>query len=219
MADKAQHAVQHYKATELEHRTRQQGNFPEVEASLPDIRKVEGSDHRPSVAADLLSYLGHWNPVPQDITSKDQVWLLDNTAYKSDVTGAWQAEFLAAVFDQNTGVELSKVVADVAEKVGVGKGDAAEATIQERLIPFVQSILPGRRLSINFGQKEELELGPGGRNAISNDTKELPNHPGGHIVTSEALVPKGANGELSMRTVYAEPEGWGVISGMSCQAL
>ena len=216
MADKTDLAVKEYQATDLEHRTRKLGGFPEVEADLPNIRNTEGSDGRPSVTSDLLSYLGHWNPAPQDITDKDQVWLLDNTAYKSDITDGWQAEFIAAVFDQNTGVELSKVVATVAEKVGVGKGDAAEATIQERLVPFVQSTLPGRRLTAVFGQQEELELGPGGRNAISNDTKALPPHAAGHVVTSVAQVPKGANGELTMRTVYAEPEGWGVISGTTC---
>ena len=214
MADKIDHAVNHFQATDLEHQTRKLGNFPEVEADLPDIRNVEGSDHRPSTATDLLSYLGVWNPAPKDITDKDQVWLLDNTAYKSDITDEWQAEFIAAVFDQNTGVEVSKVVAAVAEKVGVGKGDAAEATIQERLIPFVQSTLPGRRVKAIFGQQEELELGPGGRNAISSDKRVLPHHAAGHVVTSVAQVPKGANGELTMRTVYAEPEGWGVISGM-----
>jgi hypothetical protein len=219
MADKAHHAGQHYRATDLEHRTRQFGNFPEVEANLPDIRRVEGSDGRPSIVTDILSHLGRYNPVPQDITDKDQVWLLDNTAYKNEATGRWEAEFVAAVFDQNTGVELGKVVADVAEKVGVGKGDAAEATIQERLVPFVQSTLPGRRVKVDFGQKEELELGPGARNAISSEIRQLPHNHGGHVVTSEAQVPKGANGELSMRTVYAEPEGWGVISGMLNKTL
>jgi hypothetical protein len=215
MADKADSVAKHYEATDLETRSRQLGGFAGVEADLPDIRSSEGSDGRPSTATGLLSYLGHWNPVPQDITGKDQVWLLDNTAYKSAETDFWQAEFIAAVFDRNTGVELSKVVAKVAEKVGVGKGDAAVATIQVRLMPLVQSILPGRRVTVDFGQSKEIELGPGGRNAISNDTKVLPRHAGGHIVTSVAQVPEGANGELQMRTVYAEPTGWGIISGTS----
>src|ERR1700710_1643064 len=100
MADKAHNAGQHYQATDLEHRTRQLGNFPEVEANLPNIRRVEGSDGRPSIATAILSHLGRYNPVPQDITDKDQVWLLDNTAYKSETTGRWEAEFVAAVFDQ-----------------------------------------------------------------------------------------------------------------------
>lgn len=214
MTGKADHAIKRYQPTDLETRSRQLGNFPAVEADLPDIRYSEGSDHRPSTATDLLSYLGHWNPIPQDITGKDEVWLFDNTAYKSERTGIWEAEFIAAVFDQNTGIQLSKVVANIAEKLGICKGDAAEATIQERLIPFVHSVLPGRRVRIDFAHKDELELGPGGRNAISNDTKILPRHAGGQIVTSKAQVPEGANGELQMRTVYAEPEGWGIISGI-----
>lgn len=215
MADKADYAAKQYQATALENRTRKLGNFSEVEADLPDVKKLGGSDSRPSTATDLLSYLGHWNPIPQEITGRDQVWLLDNTAYRSERTGEWEAEFVAAVFDQHTGVQLSRVVADIAEKVGIGRGDAAEATIQERLVPFVQSTLPGRKVKVNFDHRKPLILGPGGRNAISNDTKVLPHHADGHIVTSVAKVPKGANGELKMKTVYAEPQGWGIISGMS----
>ena len=37
--------------------------------------------------------------------------LLDNTAYRSTVTNQWQAEFVAAVFDKDTGLEVSSVVA------------------------------------------------------------------------------------------------------------
>jgi hypothetical protein len=214
MADMKDDAVKHYQATELENRTRQQGKFPEVEADLPDIKFAQGSDHRPSLKTDLLSYLGPWNPIPQDITGKDQVWLLDNTAYRSDSTGQWQAEFVAAVFDQNTGVEMSKVVTNVAEKLGICKGDAAEATIQERLMPFVQSILPGRRVRVAFDRTQDIDLGPGGRNAISSDTKVIPQHADGDVVSSVAQVPQGANGVLKMQTVYAEPDGWGIISGM-----
>lgn len=219
IADKADDAVKHYHATDLENKTRQQGKFSDVEADLPDIKLAEGSDHRPSLKTDVLSYLGSWNPLPQDITENDQVWLLDNTAYRSESTGQWQAEFVAAVFDQNTGVEISKAVANIAEKLGIGHGDAAEATIQERLMPFVQSILPGRRVKITFDQTQEINLGPGGRNAISSDTKVIPEHSDGAIVSSVAQVPQGANGVLKMQTVYAEPDGWGVISGMRSMSV
>jgi hypothetical protein len=215
----AESSVTRYLGTEMEHRSRQLGHFPEVESDLPNIKSAEGSDNRPSKATNLLSYLGRYNPWPQDITDKDEVWLLDNTAYRSEFTGLWQAEFVAAVFDQNTGIKISKVVADVAEKVGVGKGDAAEATVQERLMPFVRSTLPGRRVGINFDQNQEIGLGPGGRNAISSDTRELPEHAGGDIVPSVAQVPEGATGILTMQTVYAEPHGWGVISGMRPDVL
>jgi hypothetical protein len=219
MVDMVGSKTQEYQGTEMETRTREKGNFLDIEAKLPDIKLNIAPDHRSSKVTDLLSYLGSHNPLPKEVTGDDTVWLLDNTAYRSGSTDQWQAEFIAAVFDQNSGVEVSKVVADIAEKVGIGKGDAAEATIQERLIPFVQAILPGRKVKVNFAQKEEIDLGPGGRNAISSDTRVLPQYRDGDIVSSVAQVPSGTNGELNMQTVYSEPYGWGVISGMSFEPL
>lgn len=201
--------------SELERRTRNERKFHDTESSLPDVKAGKASDHRPTLVNDVLSYLGPWNPFPQTITAKDTVWLLDNTAYRDPKTNKWQAEFVAAVFDQNSGVEVSTVVADLAEKLGVGKGDAAEATIQERLMPFVQTVLPGRIARAEFAQKEVLKLGPGGRNGISSDTRVVPQFDGGSVVSAVAKVPQGANGILEGKTFYAEPEGWGIISGIA----
>jgi len=106
---------------------------------------------------------------------------------------------------------VSTVVADIAEKLGLGKGDESEATIRDRLMPFMQSILPGRKVNVTF-DSEHLTLGPGGRNAISSDIRRLPSHNDGDIVSGTAKVPAGTNGVLTVQTVYAEPEGWAVIS-------
>ena len=158
----AESLLDNYHETEMEHQTREQGKFHEIEASLPIIKAGVASDHRPSIGTDLLSHLGTWNPLPQPVTGSDVVWLLDNTAYQS-ANNEWQAEFVAAVFDQTTGIEVSTVVAEVAEKVGIGKGDKEEATIQERLMPFMRTILPGRKVKIQFALKDAIDLGPGGR--------------------------------------------------------
>jgi hypothetical protein len=158
--------------------------------------------------------LGTHNPLGKEISDEDTVWLFDNTAFRNPKTGGWQAEFVAAVFDKDTGLEVSTVVADVAEKLGIGKGSAQEKRIAERLMPFMQSILPGRIVNVDFAGGTPLKLGPGGRNAISSDIKELPSqYENGDVVTSFAKVPSQTNGVLQMQTVFAEPEGWGVISG------
>lgn len=141
------------------------------------------------------------------------VWLLDNTAYRNSKTQEFEAEFVAAVFDQNTGVDVSIVVAAVASRLGLAKGCVEEATIRERLLPIMQTILPGRVVHVDFPHAHELKLGPGGRNGISSDIKQLPKFVGGNVVLSAAKVPAGAMGQLRMKTVYAEPEGWGLISG------
>jgi hypothetical protein len=214
-ADTAEKIVNNDEGSSMEHRTRKERKFPEVESGLPDIKMTPAVDHRPSLAVRLLSYLGPYNPIPQQISANDEVWLFDNTAYRSADNSRWQAEFVAAVFDKKTGQEVSSVFADVAEKVGVGKGDAAEAIIRERLIPFVQAVLPARVVRVNCASRRELKLGPGGRNGISSDTKGPPAFTDGEIVPSAAKVPEGTSGMLKMNTVFAEPEGWGLISGKS----
>ncbi|KFX92828.1 hypothetical protein V490_05166 [Pseudogymnoascus sp. VKM F-3557] len=198
--------------SDLEHRTRKARNFEETEAKLPNLRNSPAPDDRPSITTSLLSYLGTWNPRPQPITSNDTVWLFDNTAYRNPTTNNWEAEVIAAVFDKETGVKVSLVVADIAEKLGLGHGDEAEARIKDRLMPFMQSVLPGRVVNVDFGRRTQLKLGPGGRNGISSDLRQLPRHKDGEVVTGVAKVPRGTNGLLEMKTVYAEPEGWGVIS-------
>ncbi|CZS91817.1 related to actin cytoskeleton organization and biogenesis [Rhynchosporium agropyri] len=195
----------------MENKTRRERKFGEVEDSLPNVKAAPASDNRPSSIWNVLSFLGSWNPLAQPVTENDTVWLLDNTAYRS-ASGKWQAEFVAAVFDKDTGVEISTIVADIAEKVGLGNGDVAEATIRERLMPFVQTILPGRKVTIEFAKQQQITLAPGGRNGISSDTKAVPTYPDGTVVSYVAKVPQGANGVLQANTVYAEPEGWGVVS-------
>ena len=45
---------------------------------------------------------------------------------------------------------MSVIVADIAEKLGLGKGDAAEALIAERVQPFLDAVLPARTVEITF---------------------------------------------------------------------
>ena len=209
-----------YRASGMEHRTRSKQNFQATESQLPNIRRSPAADNRPSLSQDLLSHLGSYNPLGKEITDNDTVWLLDNTAVRDPKTGEWQAEFVAAVFDKDTGLEVSTVVADIAEKVGIGRGDQQEEIIRERLMPFMQSILPGRIVNVDFGGVKALRLGPGGRNAISSNIKKLATaHKDGDVVTSFAKVPSQTNGVLQMDTAFAEPEGWGVISGNTTSAF
>lgn len=213
MADTAKGIGRAVGGSFIENKTRRERKFADVENSLPNVKATPASDNRPTSSSNVLSFLGSWNPLPQPVTNNDTVWLLDNTAYRS-ASGKWQAEFVAAVFDKDTGVEISTIVADIAEKVGLGSGDAAEATIRERLMPFVQNILPGRKVTINLANQQDISLEPGGRNGISSDIKAVLAHGDGTVVSCIAKVPQGANGILQSNTVYAEPEGWGVVSGL-----
>ena len=208
-----------YHESEMETRTRQERGFNDTESTLPDLRASPAKDDRPSKTDDALSHLGTHNPHPHNITDNDVVWLFDNTAFRSATTHRWEAEFVTAVFDKDTGLEISTVVANIAEKVGIGKGDAAEATIRERLMPFMQSVLPGRIVNVDFAHEKDLKFGPCGRNGINSIIKALPKHGDGDVVPCFATVPAKTNGILRMKTVYAEPEGWGVISGIEFHSL
>ncbi|RAL58068.1 hypothetical protein DID88_009676 [Monilinia fructigena] len=76
-------------------------------------------------------------------------------------------------------------------------------------------VRPGRVVDVDsseHGKTAELRLGPSGREGISSDIRILVDKKDGEVVTWKAKVPEGAEGILEMRTVYAEPEGWGVIS-------
>ncbi|KAK7978771.1 hypothetical protein PG988_006261 [Apiospora saccharicola] len=205
---------------DMQKRTRKECRFHEVEADLPSYGK-DGKKRSPSVSTDgvrdaalgFTSYLGSKSPVYRNVTAEDTVWLLDNTAYKNAETGKWEAEFVSAVFAQKPSCTVLEAVTAVAHKIGLQDNDPNYPTIEERVLPFIQDIRPGTKVKAIQADKTLLELGPGGRNGISSDVKtvlEGQGHP--QISTTTADVPSGVNGVREMKTFFAEPEGWSVIS-------
>lgn len=196
----------------LEHQTWHDQGFEPAETSLANMMKSQGLVQKFKVT-HLLSYLGRLNPIPIGVSKNDAVWLFDNVAFRGP-NGTWQAEFVTAVFDARVSTKFVEIVGDIAEKVGLSKGDKQEKTIEQRITPFLMEVLPGRRVDIKFGESTALRLGPGGRNGVSSDLKKLPDSAAGTVVKSAAEVPSGAGGLLEMNTFYTEPKGWAVISGM-----
>lgn len=198
----------------FERETRSHGGFSDTESSLASasVNQLQLS-RKQSKVSHLLSYLGSNNPLPAPIVSDDIVWLMDNVAFRGP-GGVWQADFIAAAFDHQPSAKMVDLVGDIASKVGLSKGHEEEKTIEKRVSPFVMEILPGRRIKVCFDGTTELKLGPGGRNGISSDIKRLGRGHGGQVARSTAVVPDGVVGMLEMKTVFAEPEGWAVISGM-----
>ncbi|KAK4031388.1 hypothetical protein C8A01DRAFT_21381 [Parachaetomium inaequale] len=195
----------------LEERTRQNGHFSDTESSLASVSTNQARASRKAhKLAHLLSYLGSNNPLPAPIAADDVVWVMDNVAFRGP-GGQWEAEFVAAAFDQKPSAKVVDIVGDIASRVGLSKGDREERTIERRISPFVMEILPGRQIKVDFGSTT-LKLGPGGRNGISSNLKRVPKAAPGSVVRSTADVPMGVVGMLEMKTCYAEPEGWAVIS-------
>lgn len=206
----------HYKYTgaiDMQHRTRKERRFDETEHDLPDFSPFTAALSYTDKAANVLSYLGKKNPFARSITEKDTVWLLDNTAYRNEKTGKWEAEFISAAFSQDSSCTVIDAVSSIAGKIDLDESDPNYPTIEERIRPFVQDIKPGAQVNALQGGNAPIKLGPGGRNGISSDVKRISGSTDGTLVPTFAKVPEGANGILEMKTFYAEPEGWGVISG------
>lgn len=216
-------ARQLFQETRGEKSTRKNEGFPSTERSLPNLT----SPFSLPIIQNISSYLGKNNPLAGPVNPKtESVWLFDNTAYRpihpySHVAQPWQASFSAAFFKTETGKDLSKVVADIADKIGLKKvgseeeRERGEQTIAKRLQPFADVVAPARWVEVKLPGGKLQRLGPGGRSATSQQLITFPSdHTNGQVVETDAV-----NAELTpigpMMTTFAEPEGWLVISGES----
>lgn len=205
--------------TRGERRTRTSEGFQSTERGLPRLTSAFDIP----IAQNLSSYLGTLNPLAGLIDPKtESVWLLDTTAYRPvhpypHAPQPWQAEVRAAFFKKDTGRDVSKMVADIADKIGLKEGsgeerEKGEQTIAERLQPFTDAVAPARYAEVQLPSGKVQKLGPGGRSATIQQTIVLHGeHKDGDVVkvdaVREAVTPYGP-----MEIGFAEPEGWMVIS-------
>ncbi|KAF8420455.1 hypothetical protein EV426DRAFT_245655 [Tirmania nivea] len=172
----------------------------------------------------LLNKIGLWKSSPKPLSAKDELWLFTNTAFRSSQNpNQWTAEFVACYFRYNTGDQASCIIASFVQKLGIIESDAAEKIVAERVELFLNLIQPNRTVEVmvDNGKGGNILLGPGGPSGISSNL--LPfrdsSYRDGQLVLSAAKLPKGyerfgrgLHGFESITTVFAEPEGWGVIS-------
>ncbi|CAI6336573.1 unnamed protein product [Periconia digitata] len=200
----AKHAHQLYQETDDEREFRIAAKFPDCEKDMPDL----SAKFQYSLKDSLTSYLGARNPFYTKVDpNTDYVWLFDNTAYQNKL-GRWKAEFVAAYFVKNSGKDLSKIVASVADKIG-DMDDKTEATIAKRLQPLADSILPAHTVQLDL-QGVETRLGPSGRDGISSDQLAIPghDHQDGQTITSKAINADAT----SVNTIFAGPKGYAILS-------
>jgi len=214
--DKARQVMEE---TGLDREGRKEGGFAQVEQDLPHHI---GSRFNIPMIDNITSLLGGHNPLAKDVDPKTEcVWLLDNHAYRPvhvypHAPQPFQAEFVAAYFRKNTGKDVSKAVANIADTIGLGKGDGldraeSERTIAQRLQPFVDTIAPARSVEVKFPNCTIHKLGPGGRSAVSEQLivaiQEYKDGENATIPAIKDVTPYGP-----MLTHFAEPEGWLVVS-------
>ncbi|KAF1980529.1 actin filament organization protein-like protein App1-like protein [Bimuria novae-zelandiae CBS 107.79] len=194
-----------YQETDAERDFRAKRGFPEFEKDMPSL----GDRFKFSLKDNLTSYLGSKNPFYSNVDpTKDYVWLLDNTAYQNRL-GRWKAEYVAAYFVKNSGKDLSAVVGWVADKVGLAKDEQAEATIEKRIQPLLDQILPAHAVTLDL-QGMQVRLGPSDRHGISVDELAIPGtgYKDGEVITSRAV-----NADATpINTTFATAKGWAIIS-------
>jgi hypothetical protein len=176
------------------------------------------------------------------IIDKDEVWLLDNTAYRSSPSEPWSAEFVIAFFhhSKSTQDKISDAVVALMHVLGITVTDdeATHERVRERITPFIRPI--GAHLTVDAvyelnagqaGQLTQLHLGPSDLNGISSQVLTLPvvdpatGLPPAAAATGGPLrfkvLAKETGSDQKMTSMYeigntylAEDGGWGVISDL-----
>ena len=206
--------------THTERETRSAGDFPKFEGLLPTHMSSRWDI---PLLDNMGSCLSTFNPLAKAVNpEKEEVWLLDNTAYRPvhsypHQSQPFQAHFTAAYFKKYTGKDWSKAAATIADAIGLVDGEEraqAEKTIAHRLKPFVETIAPARHVNIKLPNGTVEKLGPGGRCAVSQQIiPSIQDHKDGNSAEISA-IPSGVTPHGPMITHFAEPEGWLVVSGM-----
>lgn len=219
--DRARQLLQ---TTKGDRETRSSGGFAGVERDLPSV----GSFWNIPLLDQASSYLGGANPIARHVDpATEKVWLFDTTAYRPihpypHSPQPFQAEVTACYFKRTgkEGKDVSRAVADISQKIGLGDNDGvdkeqAEKTIARRLQPFVDTIAPARSVNVVVSEGRKETLGPGGRSAVSQQTiVALNDHRDGESVQIHP-DPAELAAQGPMTVNFADPEGWMIISGMS----
>lgn len=218
-------------AEQAESPMHREAEFKKVEAELfADLTKAGVSSvsstamlKLPSVGIEgLFGFLGDSNPFIRNARAdKNEVWILDNTGYKTSEASTWRAEVTACFFQHGRG-DLTKAAASIADRIGLdgepGIQEKRQALIRERLRPFVDAIAPARTLPIMVEPQGSRviknSLGPSDTSGISSQTIEVGSHT--QINGNENKIESDSNIANLPKALgvsrLLEGEGWGVIS-------
>ncbi|KAB8271236.1 hypothetical protein BDV30DRAFT_213957 [Aspergillus minisclerotigenes] len=153
------------------------------------------------------------------------VWLFDNTAYlrvspsAKGLVESWHAEVVACVFRRDSRKDMSKIVAMIADLIGldgeIGTERETRHQITRRLQPFLYHVMPAHLMMLEIPQPNSTtiiqQLGPTNSNGISSQVVNM----GSRRITDGSVVRsylRGSRDNVAMRTYFAGPNGWLVIS-------
>lgn len=130
---------------------------------------------------------------------------------------AWEVEIIACYFIKNSGRPASEVAAQIAHALDVGENDiASRKRIEQRVQPFLDTVLPNRTLRIQIAGKsnckEQQTLGPSSYSGISQALYQLCCTPSVPSTLKSNAVNLPPPFGIPGTTVVADETGWGIIS-------
>ncbi|TID21738.1 actin filament organization protein-like protein App1-like protein [Venturia nashicola] len=198
--------VQKAEETSAERAQRKEASFQEIEAIMPALHCRRSAS---TIVDNFTSYLGKRNPCAHAANPREHiVWLFDNTAAQGP-DGKWMTSVTSAFFVKGSGKDESKIVAKLADAIGLADEAEERKTVRERMQPLMDTVLPSHTVELSLGNKKTFKLGPGSRDGISNDIMHIKGtYEDGQTMTSRTV---GIQGTL-MTTTFATAKGWAVIS-------
>ncbi|KAF7164240.1 hypothetical protein CNMCM6106_000821 [Aspergillus hiratsukae] len=197
---------------------------------------VKSREHKPRSKTrrkfKMLKFISSilWKQASSQIANPRQhtVWLFDNTAYQRVIPKAlgqgrpaWYVEVVACVFEKDSRRDISKFVATVADLIGldgeIGSDRETRHQIARRLRPFLYQPAPAHTMVIEIPLSDDSiqlrQIGPTDSNGIISQTVNL-NLGSRHLADGSRIRSylRGWEGEVSMDTIFAGPEGWLLIS-------
>lgn len=158
--------------------------------------------------------------------------------HKDGPPPAWQVEVVACIFEQDSREDVGKMVALIADMVGVdgrfGVDDDREVRkrMAKRVQPFLSEVVPGRFLTLDVPlpllphkQVRKYRLRPSNKHGIVSQTVRIGqtdnhdhdhdrDHQHQHITDGSVVRPSLRQWprRVSMDMVFAAPEGWAIVS-------
>lgn len=209
-------------ASAMQMRTRKEKDFEKFEKFESNLTVAKSSrvplaQGQPRLTS-WLNRLRIFRPFAKPVTDDEIVWLLDNTAFKSPRTGAWQAEFVAAIYEREDKKKLMDMVSGIVQAIGLTDDAAERKTVEQRILPFLWDVRPARFVTATQ-QSARLKLGPSSTNGLSSNILNLPSSERGSLIRTSTKLGAGTGSITDMQTYYAGEDGWGIISGRNTHVL
>ncbi|PWY63252.1 hypothetical protein BO83DRAFT_412127 [Aspergillus eucalypticola CBS 122712] len=188
------------------------------------VRVVHAWKRESSMLQMVTSFISKPPSIQTADARQHTVWLFDNTAYQVPAPTAsrqasWHAEVVACAFRKNSRRDITKLVAMIADLIGldgeIGTDKETRHRITERLQPFLFHTASAHLMTLETPLSNSTiqmqKIGPTDESGISSQTISANSK---HITDGTRIRSylRGWGNQVFMDTIFAGPEGWLVIS-------